>query len=323
MGKERTTKYTTSMVKCFKQCRMKYYLEYVEGIKPIKTPAALKRGTLYHKGLELLLQGTPLADIREALYDMEEKACEVSGVDFDAVAPGLAFLMVQAFERESGYKSWKVFEVEKSFEVPTAYGKRLIGKIDAFIENEGNYFLIEHKSTTRWNGDGAEYLHNLLWDEQPTNYLYAINRMKEDGTISAPEIKGVFYVITEVPKLIPYQATPMEKRKYKRDGSLYANQHENDETPEEYLDRCAAWYAEQPRVHTHFEYRTGRDIDNQIADLNLVFRDMAECEKSETFYRNPGECSILDCPYRPKCLENNPDTDVLFIKKSARNEELL
>jgi hypothetical protein len=115
----------------------------------------------------------------------------------------------------------------------------------------------------------------------------------------------------------------MEKRKYKRDGSLYGNQHEFDETPEEYLQRCAAWYKETSRVHTHFEYRTGRDIDNQVEDLNLVFRDMVECEKSGTFYRNPGACSILECPYRPKCLENNPDTDVLFTKKAARNEELL
>ena len=322
MGKERTTKFTTSMVKCFKQCRMKYYLEYVEGIKPIKTPAALQRGTLYHYGLELLLNGKTLPEIKEALIDHQEKACAEAGVDFEAIPPGLAFLMVQAFYSESGYTTWKIHAVEKKFEVPTGYGKRLTGKIDVFIEREGNYFLVEHKSTTRWNNDGAEYLHNLLWDEQPTNYLYAINKMKKDGTITAPEINGVFYVITEVPKLIPYTATPMEKRKYKRDGSLYANQHEEDETPEEYLARCAEWYAERPRVHTHFEYRTGKEIDAQIADLNLVFRDMVECEKNETFYRNPANCSILDCPYRPKCLENNPDTDVLFIKKIARNEEL-
>ena len=82
-------------------------------------------------------------------------------------------------------------------------------------------------------------------------------------------------------------------------------------------------YAEQSRVHTHFEYRTGRDIDNQVEDLNLEFKDMVECEKNGTFYRNPGACSILECPYRPKCLENKPDTDVLFVKKAARNEELL
>ena len=322
MGNERTVKFTTSMVKCFKQCRKRYEIEYIDELKPIKTPAALQRGTLYHLGLELLLNGKTLPEIKEALIDHQKKACAEAGVDFEATPPGLAFLMVQAFHRESGYTAWKIHAVEKKFEVPTGYGKRLIGKIDVFIEHEGNHFLIEHKSTTKWNNDGAEYLHNLLWDEQPTNYLFAINQMKKAGTITCPEIKGVFYVITEVPKLIPYTATPVEKRKYKRDGSLYANQHEEDETPEEYLARCAEWYAERPRVHTHFEYRTGKEIDAQIADLNLTFKDMVEAEKLGTFYRNPANCSILECPYRPKCLENNPDTDVLFIKKTARNEEL-
>lgn len=319
---KRTVNFTTSMVSCFKQCRKKYYFEYIEQIKPIKTPAALKRGTLYHLGLEMLLAGEKLPTIKNALIQREIANSEELGIEYDPIPAGLAYLMVEAFYRESGYQNWKIHAIEKKFEVSTGYAKRLVGKIDALIEQTGNHFLIEHKSTTRWDGDGAEYLHNLLWAEQPTNYLYAIRKMQEDGTISCPEIKGVFYVICEVPKLKRYEATPIEKRKYKRDGSLYANQHEEDETPEEYLARCAEWYAEKPRVHTHFEYRTGKEIDEQIADLNLVFCDMLEAEKNGTFYRNPSNCSIIDCPFRPKCLENNPDTDCLFVSKNARNEEL-
>lgn len=319
---KRTVNFTTSMVSCFKQCRKKYYFEYIEQIKPIKTPAALKRGTLYHLGLEMLLAGAKLPTIKDALIQREIANSEELGIEFDPIPAGLAYLMVEAFYRESGYKNWKIHAIEKKFEVSTGYAKRLVGKIDVLIENDGYFFLIEHKSTTRWDVDGAEYLHNLLWAEQPTNYLYAIRKMQEDGTISCPEIKGVFYVICEVPKLKRYEATPMEKRKYKRDGSLYSNQHEEDETPEEYLARCAEWYAEKPRVHTHFEYRTGKEIDEQIADLNLVFCDMLEAEKNGTFYRNPSNCSIIDCPFRPKCLENTPDTDCLFVAKNARNEEL-
>jgi hypothetical protein len=322
MENKRTVNFTTSMVKCFKQCRKKYQFEYIEQIKPIQTPAALKRGTLYHLGLEMLLAGAKLEDIKAALIQREMANSEEYGLEFDPIPAGLAYLMVEAFYRESGYTSWKIHAIEKKFEVSTGYAKRLVGKIDALVEKDGNYFLIEHKSTTRWDGDGAEYLHNLLWDEQPTNYLYAIRRMQEDGTISCPEIKGVFYVITEVPRIKKYEATPMEKRRYKRDGSLYANQHEFDETPEEYLERCAAWYADAPRVHTHFEYRTAKEIEEQIADLNLTFCDIVEAEKNGTFYRNPANCSIIECPYRPKCLENNPDTDVLFVRKTTRNEEL-
>ena len=316
MGTKRTVKYTTSMVKCFKQCRKKYFLEYVEGLKPLKTPQALHLGTLYHKGLEMLLSGAAIPDITAALEDSQRQACVEQLIDYDPIPVGVAIEMVKAFYRESGYQKWDIESVEQKFEVSTGYGKYLTGKIDAVIRADGKTFLVEHKTTSCWASDGAEYLHNLLWDEQSTNYIYAYTRM-------AGEVHGVFYCIVEKPTIKPLLATPPEKRKYKQDGSLYASQRDHDETPEEYLSRVREWYAEKERVHKHFVYRTPADIDAQVADLNLVFRDMAECEKNETYYRNPGACSILDCPYRPKCLDNVPDTDCLFVKKAAINEELL
>lgn len=316
MGSERTVKYTTSMVKCFKQCRKKYFLEYVEELKPIQTPAALHLGTLYHRGLELLLQGMDIPDIGLSLEADQRNHCLDMAVDYDPIPAGIAFEMVKAFYLESGYQNWKINKVEEKFEVSTGYGKRLVGKIDAIMVHEGKKLLVEHKTTSRWASDGAEYLHGLLWDEQSTNYLYAYRELYGEPAA------GIMYVIVEKPTIKPLLATPVEKRKYKQDGTIYGNQREEDETPEEYLKRVAAWYMEKSRVHIHFVYRTPADIDAQIEDLNLTFKDMAECEKNETYYRNPGACSILDCPYRPKCLDNVPDTDCLFVRKKAKNEEL-
>lgn len=315
---ERTNKYTTSMVKCFKQCRKKYMLEYVEELKPVQTPKALELGTLYHRGLELLLHHKmDIKSIALVLEKEQRNACDDRGVDYDPIPVGVATAMVCAFYKESNYKLWNIRKVEEKFEVSTGYGKRLIGKIDAIMELDGKDFLIEHKTTSQWGKDGGEYLHNLLWDEQSTNYLYAYREMY--GNPAA----GIMYCIVEKPLIKPLLATPPEKRKYKLDGTLYANQREVDETPEEYISRVLLWYAEAPRVHIHFVHRTPAEIDAQVEDLNLVFRDMAECEKNETYYRNPGACSIIDCPYRPKCLENAPDTDCLFVHKRSKNEELL
>lgn len=319
---ERTNKYTTSMVKCFKQCRKKYELEYVQMLKPVQTPKALELGTLYHRGIEYLLSGMDVETATENLIIDQKATCEINGVDYDPIPVGIACEMVRAFDRESDYRNWKICHVEKQFEVSTGYGKRLIGKIDAIIEHEERFYLVEHKTTSIWAGDGSEYLHNLLWDEQSTNYLYAHQKMLKDGTIYGSAVQGIFYCIVEKPSLRPLLATPEDKRKYKLDGTLYANQREQDETPEEFLLRVKAWFAERPRVHTHFVYRTPKQLTEQIADLNLVFRDMIEAERNATYYRNPSACSILECPYRPKCLENTPDTDCLFTTKAKRNEEL-
>ena len=313
---ERTAKFTTSMVKCFKQCRKRYQLEYVDNLKPIQTPKALELGTLYHSGLEYLLNGMELINIPGQLEADQRNRCMDAGVDYDPIPVGIATEMVTAFYLESGYQEWDIQSVEKTFEVSIGYGKRLIGKIDSIMMKNNSDFLIEHKTTSCWATDGAEYLHNLLWDEQSTNYLYAYKEL------FGKYAKGVIYCIVEKPTIKPLLATPIEKRRYKQTGEIYSNQRENDETPEEYLTRVCAWYREKPRVHIHFIYRTPDEIERQVNDLKLVFKDISECEKNETFYRNPSACSILECPYRPKCLENNPESDCLFTTKIARNEEL-
>ena len=327
---ERITKLTTSQVRCFKTCRKRYFFEYVEQLKPIETPKALEIGSLYHSGLEMLLKGTPYADgvskpgIETLLYTKAREDAFAKGLDFDPVNVYIALEMIRAFDRESGWREWEIVAVEKPFEVSTGYAKRMLGKIDGVVirPETGRPYLIEHKTTSQWGVDGTAYLNNLLWDEQSTNYLYAYRRMLEDGVIDGMAVEGIFYTIVEKPTLKPYLATPQDKRKYTKDGKLYAGQHEEDETPAAFRARVRAWYDEKSRVHSTFVYRTERDIEEQVADFNLTLKDIVFAERAGTFYRNPEACKILPCPFRPKCLDNVPDTDCLFERKIAKHEEL-
>jgi hypothetical protein len=324
---ERTTELTHSQVKTFKQCRRRYFFEYVEELKPVATPAALHLGTLYHYGLELLLSGKKqLQEIEDELILMQQANCEAAGVDYDPVPPGIAFCMVEAFDREIDWRKWRITAVEKKFNVSSGYGKRIVGKIDGLIDfvidSNKMKFLLEHKTTSTWGVDGSAYLRNLMWDEQSTTYIYAYNEMHRRGELSGELVAGIFYNIVEKPTIRPHLATPVEKRVYKRDGSLYASQREYDETPEEYLARVKEWYLAKSRVHQHFVYRTPAQIAEHVADFNMTLHDINAAERDNTWYRNPMACSILSCPYAPKCLDNSPDTDCLFVKKSRKNEEL-
>ena len=321
---KRIQKLTTSQVKCFKTCRKRYFLEYVENLKPVETPKALEIGTLYHRGIEILLK---TGSMDRAIAEMHKEIRYDQDPYQDEITYFIVKQMIIAFVRCSGYQHWQIVSVERPFEVSTGYAKRLMGKIDGIIkktdgDNQGCY-LLEHKTTSQWGVDGSTYLHNLLWDEQSTNYLYAHAKMLEDGSITGEAVKGVFYCIVEKPTIKPYKATPLDQRKYTKDGRLYAHQHEQDENPADFECRLAEWYQAERRVHTTFVYRTPEDIAEHIRDYNLTLRDIAACERDETFYRNPEACKILPCPYRPKCLDNVPDTDCLFVKKQARNEELI
>ena len=254
--------------------------------------------------------------------DKQRKECAEKEIDFEPLNAMIAGEMVEAFALGCHWDLWEIEAVEKQFEVTTGYAKRLLGKIDGIIKFEGKSFSLEHKSTSHWGKDGSEYLHNLLWDEQSTNYLYAYNRMLEDGIITGSELSGIFYVIVEKPTIKKCSATPPENRKYTKEGKLYAGQRERDETDEEYIDRVHEWYLAANRVHMSLVYRTPADIAERIADLNLTIKDMVACERDGTFYRNPEACKILPCSYRCKCLDNVPDTDCLFVTKSATHEEL-
>lgn len=318
----RIQKLTTSQVKCFKTCRKRYFFEYVENLKPVETPKALEIGTLYHYGLELLLSGHHLHEVEQDICAKQTFNAADKGIDVDLLNAFIACEMVRAFDRDSDWRNWSINAVEKRFEVTTGYAKRMIGKIDGLIEKDGKRFLIEHKTTSQWGKDGEAYLHNLLWDEQSTNYLFAYRRMLEDGVITGGPVSGIFYTIVEKPSIKPYSATPMEKRKYTRDGALYAGQHDHDESPEDFASRVREWYAAEKRVHTAFVYRTEADIDEQIRDFNLTIKDIVAAEREQTFYRNPEACKILGCPFRSKCLDNVPDTDCLFVKKTSQHEEL-
>lgn len=300
---------TTSMLRCFKECRRRYKYEYIDLLKPAVKPTALEIGTLYHRMLEsYITDGTTEINLGEE--------------EVDEVNLAIAQAMATAYVKWSQEQDLEFVEVELPFIVSVGHGKRLKGKIDAVVERNEEYFLVEHKTTSQYN---EEYLQSLMLEEQPTNYLYAFNKMVDHAELGGINKKavGMFYLIVEKPTIKPYKATPIEQRKYKKDGSLYANQREFDETLEEFKERLAKWYAEEERIHRHFIYRKANELKEHIEDLQLQIKDLIRAEADGTYYRNPASCKIFGCPYRALCIAEDPKNFIdLYENKTKRNEEL-
>lgn len=304
------TEVTTSMLRCFKECRRRYKYEYIDLLKPVDRPKALEIGTLYHKMLE---QYVTEGNIDIQLPEHEE----VDEFNF-AIAQAMATAYVD-WIKDQGLE---FIEVELPFVVSVGYGKRLKGKIDAVVERNGEYFLVEHKTTSQYS---EEYLQSLMLDEQPTNYLFAFNKLIDHAELAGMDKKavGMFYLIVEKPTIKPFKATSLEQRKYKKDGSLYANQREFDETLEEFKERLGKWYTEEERIHRHFIYRKPTELSERIEDLQLQIKDLIRAEADGTYYRNPASCKVFGCPYRPLCIAEDPTNFIdLYTTKTKRNEEL-
>ena len=103
-------------------------------------------------------------------------------------------------------------------------------------------YVCEHKTTTDNLGLGSTYWRMLTLDNQISTYVTGAKSLGHD-------VDGVLYDVLRKPALRPLMATPVESRKYKADGSLYANQRDRDETPAAYRDRCMAVIAEEPDRH--------------------------------------------------------------------------
>ena len=308
---KRTLKVTTSEIACFRACRRKYYFEYVEQLKPIKTSDALSIGTLYHLGLELLLKGTSLDETLSRIRQAGES---------DPYNTAVACAMITAWHRDSGSQNLEVLSVELPFEVPFGWGVRLLGKIDAVVRNkeDGKTYILEHKTTSRWGSDGAEYMNRLEWADQPVNYLYALRYLYGHGKYPYwPD--GVYYDIIEKPTTKPFGATMPEKRRYTKEGKLVYGQHDHDETPEEYETRLHAWYAERPKLHKTLVMPSLRQSKIHVYNQLQVIRDM---RKTHEFYPNPENCAIGGCPFACKCLVDAPETNCLFTVKKSKHEEL-
>ena len=97
------------------------------------------------------------------------------------------------------------------------------------------------------------------------------------------------YDVIRKPTIRPYKATPEENRKYKKDGTLYAGQHEHDENPHEWEARLMADISERPdyyfqRVEV---VRSESDLSDYLFDMWAVGREIADAERIGRWSRNP------------------------------------
>lgn len=136
---------SNSRIQCFKSCRRKYQLKYVEDIVPVQNAEALERGKSYHEKVETLLHG------KEFSFDDPKT---------DAMA--------LAFQRHIMPQIGEVEAVEEWFERNLPDGNVLVGKCDGRLA-DGK--ILEHKTTSADLDDA--YIAGLQNDEQILTYMWA------------------------------------------------------------------------------------------------------------------------------------------------------
>ena len=318
-------KLTNSARNKFAACHRAYQLFYVQGKRPVIPSDALGFGTAMHALLEGVWGGSssrangegdggPSFNTGDPYRDMTLKALYEGYLD--------------RWERDDDERFEKV-AAEVYFEAPLMNPETggisktwvLAGKIDAIAREKatGKLYIIEHKTTSQDIGPGSDYWRRLAIDGQVSGYYVG-------AQANGYEVENCLYDVIRKPTIKPYKATPEDKRKYNKDGSLSKTCREFDETPEEWYHRLELDILQRPDYYyARVEVaRSADDLTDYLFDMWAVGREIADAQRLGRFSRNPQNCqSYGKCEFFDVCSGCADIDDVtLFRNAEDPNEEL-
>ncbi len=325
---------SNSSLKTFRRCAREYQLRYERGLVPVGEGALpLRFGSLLHKGLEAWWLARYSGDDAQAdsALSIALEAVWAANVGPDAID---AHELVRLEEMLSGYDArwwaepYEIVGVEPEFRAPlrnplTGASSRtwqLAGKLDALVLRDGRAFLVEHKSTSEDLGAGSSYWQRLLLDPQVSTYYVGADALGHT-------VEGCVYDVVRKPQVRPGRATPLEARKWTKDGKLYANQRLEDETPAEFRVRVREAITEDGDRY----YRRGEVVRLEEEEADFAFdawglgRSIAEARAASRFPRNPDACERFGrmCAYFDVCTRvASTDDPTRFAVRAWPHSEL-
>lgn len=217
-------------------------------------------------------------------HSMIENLYKTGGVEVDVENNPKISAMAKAYEKYI-YPKFSVSTTEKEFEFNFSEDISLVGRFDG-IADDG--LVVEHKTTSADVDD--EYIYNLQWDEQILTYMLVSGRNE------------MYYTVCKKPTI----------------------RQKQNETAEEYYERCCAWYAEDTdkKIRIIKVTRNEKEVKAYKTALKYIAKDMQKDEKSKkpkeyTFYRNCSQCTAYGrkCEYASICLDYDPKLEYVEFKK--------
>jgi hypothetical protein len=324
-------KLTASRIRSFKRCRRADYYRYELGLRPALDTIALRYGTGFHRCVEILEHEdldvavayahqqlpnfadpytpyTLAAQIRAYCWRWYAKCevCEGRGELVEAVqawdVPGAPIPRCDHCNGTGLSGVVKTLATEQLFHMPlrnpdggTSRNWERWGKRDALIEYDGQTAIRETKTTAE-DPNSERYQRRLLIDPQVSFYFLAA---RDEGL----DIDIVLFDVCRKPSMGPAMATPVEKRKYTKEGKLYAQQREVDETPQEWEERLYADMLARPDFYLarHTIPRLEQDLEEHARESWAIAKDIRQAQLDGHWYRNPNRENCDGCSYFQLC----------------------
>ena len=198
--------------------------------------------------------------------------------------------MAAAYEKYI-YPQFKVRAAEETFEYKLNNNVDLVGRFDGIAEDG---LVVEHKTTSADVDD--EYVYNLQWDEQILTYMLVSGKNE------------MYYTVCKKPTI----------------------RQKQNESAEEYYERCCAWYDEDTdkKIRVIKVTRSEKEVQEHKAALEYVAAEIGydddvrkyklyNYRDSIVYYRNCSNCTAYGrkCEYASICLDYDPKLEYVEFKK--------
>ena len=327
---------TASSAKTFRRCAREYRNRYELGRVRRRTTAGPQAfGTLVHAGLEAWWRAIGLIDL-DAVLDAVLSAMRDNAAMTGVEIPALDLLRAEELLRgyharwaEKTQLDYEVLVVERSFLAPlvnpdTDAASRTFqraGKLDVVVRecSTERVLVVEHKTSSEPLDAGDDYWRQLALDSQVSTYL-------EGAAALGVKPSACLYDVLGKPALRPSMATPVESRKYKKDGTLYANQRAEDESLESFRERLRSHFAEN--LERYFKraevVRLEDEAHEAMFDDWQTARGIRESQLAGRWPRNTDACRRYGrlCDYFDACTGVASLDDETHFRSEPAHREL-
>lgn len=308
---------THSRKASFRRCKRKHFYAYELLRRPRSEAPTLSFGKAWHDWLDGVWRQQEFSIARASLED--PYSCEM----LEIMSMGYLALYAKIFD------ALEVLEVEREFVAPLISPKsgkpsrtfKIAGKIDAIVRERstGDVYVVEHKTTSYSIGAADTYWRKLRLDAQISDYMIGAESLGYEPV-------GCIYDVARKPQIRPLKATPKDKQRRKKNGELYANQRERDESPTDYRIRLYRAIEADPQAffRTLTVSRRDEDIDLHRHDVWQEAKILRDCQRENRWPKNPDACFAFSraCEYFPVCTGETSIFDESLYRDTPKNPEL-
>jgi hypothetical protein len=265
MKQKRDLILSASAITALKFCPISFYYRYVLGIRKRVEDEALRIGNGWHEGLDIIstTPETPcklcagekrndpdcylcggggfVTDIWESVARMlnyryspkvpveaEKKAKERAMIQYALMAYSCVYEDAQDYEvvfREIPFRI-PLIDPRTRRAVPGVF---IDGMLDKLVRQaDGSLAVMEHKSTASDLSPKSDYWNHLKLDTQISLYVYAIQRLQDDGVLTAhkimpedPPITDILYDVWRKPQIKPKKLSAADTAKFIETGEYF------------------------------------------------------------------------------------------------------